>query len=148
MELHKIIFDRLNGYSFGYYRQRGKLVHHQSLLCWLSTMHTKDELKKIYPNISIIDVESQQLGNFEKNIINSLIKDTDFIESESYKIGIFNSQSYYMSIEYGMYYFFDWKSDSCEFSTKYYPLSRKNISMRCHPMTQDIWREIQLSRIL
>jgi len=149
MELNKIIFDPINKYSFGIYRQSGKMVSQKAILCWLSTKHNKDELKKIYPNTSIVLLNSPQLGDYEKGHIESLIKDTTWLETDFYKIGFFNSDGWSsLSLERGDHYFFDWKAESYPINIEYLPLKRKNQNPRCFVLSVDIRREIRLDQLL
>lgn len=141
MELAKIIFDIQTSFSFGVYRQRGKLVSRTSILTWLSTKHNRKELKEIYPNTSLVSLTSPNLGNFEKDAIDFIVQNTRWIETDFYKIGILKSAKL-------DHYILDWKAKDCALNIKYQPLSRKDMLPRCLPLTIEIWREIRLDQIL
>lgn len=145
MVLNKIIFDPSTGYSFGIYRHKGG-ISLLSTIHWLSTKHTKDELKKIYPNTSIILLDSPSFGDFEKENIKSLIINTQWVENDLYKIGIFDA--YKFNQNEVKHYIFDWKADNCFLNIEYFKLSRRDMSSRCLPLTIDVWREIRLGQIL
>lgn len=161
MQLTKIIYDKLTNNSFGLYQNRGKLSGSGWFISWISTQHNKDSLKRIYPNTSIIFLDSHQLSDFEKKKISDLVENTKWLISDYYKIGIFDGGRYLTDIQSEKYYFVDYldtsnsKVDNFEncfringTSLLYFPLNRKFTNTRCIILKLDDFRNIQLSSIL
>jgi hypothetical protein len=168
MELNKIIFDKSTGNSFGLYRRSGKLSTFNWFINWISTQHNRDSLKKIYPNTSIVYLDSPQLGDFEKRTINDLVENTKWMISDYYKIGIFDGGNHLTEITNVKHYFIDYldtsnpKVDKLPIDSEiretwfkisgtklfYFTLRRNFRNTRCLILKQDDFRSLQLNLIL